>query len=256
MLDVHPPHEAAHTWKDFFIHIATIVVGLLIAVGLEQTVESLHNAHLRNELREQLRRESRDNSVPIREDGRIAEAYIDWAQEQRQAVAAAGPVAPFLLPRLPAGIFLFPDTGAWLAAKDNGRTALLLREEQVWYSDLFRSEQRSFAQGTGAHDKLLAALSELDKTVAPLLINSEPDGIRMMALNREQVSSVTRALLSVQDAARNLDRELLAYDTANNFVQFTPRGQWFDAVTDSEYVQNRRKAFADHPRSAYLFSAR
>ena len=25
MLDVHPPHEAAHTWKDFFIHIATIV---------------------------------------------------------------------------------------------------------------------------------------------------------------------------------------------------------------------------------------
>jgi len=35
MLDVHPPHEAAHTWKDFFIHIATIVVGLLIAIGGE-----------------------------------------------------------------------------------------------------------------------------------------------------------------------------------------------------------------------------
>lgn len=28
MLDVHPPHEATHTWTDFFIHIATIVVGL------------------------------------------------------------------------------------------------------------------------------------------------------------------------------------------------------------------------------------
>ena len=41
MLDVHPPHEAAHTWKDFFIHIATIVVGLLIAVSFEQTVENL-----------------------------------------------------------------------------------------------------------------------------------------------------------------------------------------------------------------------
>ncbi len=38
MLDVHPPHKAAHTFKDFFIHIATIVIGLLIAVGLEQTV--------------------------------------------------------------------------------------------------------------------------------------------------------------------------------------------------------------------------
>jgi hypothetical protein len=49
MLDVHPPHQAAHTWKDFFIHIATIVIGLLIAVGLEQSVEWVHH---RNELRE------------------------------------------------------------------------------------------------------------------------------------------------------------------------------------------------------------
>jgi hypothetical protein len=31
MLDVHPPHESIHTWRSFFIHIATIVVGLLIA---------------------------------------------------------------------------------------------------------------------------------------------------------------------------------------------------------------------------------
>jgi hypothetical protein len=43
MLDVHPPHEAVHTWKDFFIHIATIVIGLLIAIGLEQTVEYFHH---------------------------------------------------------------------------------------------------------------------------------------------------------------------------------------------------------------------
>ncbi len=39
MLDVHPPHHAANSWRDFFIHIATIVVGLLIAVGLEQAVD-------------------------------------------------------------------------------------------------------------------------------------------------------------------------------------------------------------------------
>ena len=55
MLDVHPPHEAAHTWKDFFIHIATIVIGLLIAVGLEQTVEYIHHRHQVAETREALR---------------------------------------------------------------------------------------------------------------------------------------------------------------------------------------------------------
>jgi hypothetical protein len=57
MLDVHPPHSPTHTWRDFFIHVATICVGLLIAVGLEQTVEAIHHRHLVAEARESLRAE-------------------------------------------------------------------------------------------------------------------------------------------------------------------------------------------------------
>jgi hypothetical protein len=52
MLDVHPPHHAASTWRDFFIHIATIVIGLCIAVGIEQTVEFFHHHHLVRKARE------------------------------------------------------------------------------------------------------------------------------------------------------------------------------------------------------------
>jgi hypothetical protein len=55
MLDVHPPHAPTHTWTDFFIHIATIVVGLLIAVGLEQAVEFFHHRHQLQKAREELR---------------------------------------------------------------------------------------------------------------------------------------------------------------------------------------------------------
>ena len=54
MLDVHPAHHAASTWRDFFIHIITIVIGLLIAVGLEQTVEHFHHQHQLRELRQGL----------------------------------------------------------------------------------------------------------------------------------------------------------------------------------------------------------
>jgi hypothetical protein len=57
MLDVHPAHHAATTWRDFFIHIATIVIGLLIAVGLEQTVELIHHHRQVVETREALQRE-------------------------------------------------------------------------------------------------------------------------------------------------------------------------------------------------------
>jgi hypothetical protein len=61
MLDVHPPTHPTHTWKDFFIHIATIVVGLIIAVGLEQLVEHIHQRYELRETREALSRELESN---------------------------------------------------------------------------------------------------------------------------------------------------------------------------------------------------
>jgi hypothetical protein len=63
MLDVHAPHEAVHTWKDFFIHIATIVIGLLIAVALEQSVEFFHHRHEVAETRAALHEEMQNNIV-------------------------------------------------------------------------------------------------------------------------------------------------------------------------------------------------
>jgi hypothetical protein len=62
MLDVHAPHQSVHTWKDFFIHIATIVVGLLIAIGLEQAVEHFHHKHQVAEVRDSLNVERRFNA--------------------------------------------------------------------------------------------------------------------------------------------------------------------------------------------------
>ncbi|HEV7122840.1 MAG TPA: hypothetical protein VGN24_05360, partial [Rhodanobacter sp.] len=45
MFDIHVPEHSTRTWRDFFIHIATIVIGLLIAIGLEQAVEYVHHRH-------------------------------------------------------------------------------------------------------------------------------------------------------------------------------------------------------------------
>jgi hypothetical protein len=72
MLDVHPPHHPTHTWRDFFIHIATIVVGLIIAVGLEQLVERIHQHYELRETREALQRELESNHTNIASDER------DW----------------------------------------------------------------------------------------------------------------------------------------------------------------------------------
>lgn len=50
MLDVHSPHGAAHSWKDFWIHLGTISLGLPIAIGLEQGVETIHRLQERHRL--------------------------------------------------------------------------------------------------------------------------------------------------------------------------------------------------------------
>lgn len=72
MLDVHPPHGPTHTWKEFFIHLATIVIGLLIAVGIEHVVEKLHQSWELKEARESLDREMESNKVLMANNGR------DW----------------------------------------------------------------------------------------------------------------------------------------------------------------------------------
>jgi len=68
MLDVHAPYENVHTWKDFFIHIATITIGLLIAISLEQTVESIHHRHQAVEMADKLRAESLANRRAVEFD--------------------------------------------------------------------------------------------------------------------------------------------------------------------------------------------
>jgi hypothetical protein len=61
-LDVHAPHEPIHGVKDFLLHLLTITVGLLIAVGIEGCVE-LHREHkLVKEARSTLRDEIQNNS--------------------------------------------------------------------------------------------------------------------------------------------------------------------------------------------------
>jgi hypothetical protein len=54
MLEVHGTHEPIHSWKSFLTHIGAIAIGLLLALGLEQTVEAIHHRHQRQEIEAQM----------------------------------------------------------------------------------------------------------------------------------------------------------------------------------------------------------
>jgi len=156
MLDVHPPHNPTHTWRDFFIHIATIVVGLLIAVGLEQIVEHIHQHYELRELRESLDRERDANKRAIQQD------IHDWRWEmvelqndlmvlhfirQHPGVAQGD---------LPGDLFFIQspkviESGVWDAAQQKGILSLMPVEETNRHATMYLFLKGMALQGGEAY---------------------------------------------------------------------------------------------------------
>lgn len=128
MIDVHPPHEATHTWTDFFIHIGTIAVGLLLAIGLEQTVEALHHHHERDELIVAMRAEAQNNR-PVFERTISSEiAHLAWDRSLVAALTEASPqngTVDITVPHHQPFPTLTPARATWTIARTNGKAALL-----------------------------------------------------------------------------------------------------------------------------------
>ena len=122
MLDVHAPHEPIHTWKGFVIHIATITIGLLIAIGLEQLVEYFHHRHQAAAIAEKLKAESYENIATVRRDIRNCDqtlATIKSIVDILDQKPRASPAAPWMPPVLPGGRILKPSDAEWLIARDS-----------------------------------------------------------------------------------------------------------------------------------------
>jgi len=161
MLDVHPAHHAATTWRDFFIHIATIVFGLLIAVGLEQTVEAVHRAHERNVLIEDIHAEAEHN-LPVFDDNikansqqkawlKASIAGINSAISQSPAAGAAGhgPITVTLPPLAQFQGERAPSRAVWSVAQSNGKVALLPENLAEVYDRLDYDAEQFFQARNG-----------------------------------------------------------------------------------------------------------
>jgi hypothetical protein len=143
MLDIHPAHHAASNWRDFFIHIATIVIGLCIAVGLEQTVEAIHHHHQLHDLQEQMHQVLESDAqndtldVQLLSDRRALlsglRARIDTRPGQPPPPQSASHIT---------GLLRIPSIAPYEAAKENGTVALLASDDIRLYNRL--ALQRDF----------------------------------------------------------------------------------------------------------------
>ena len=139
MIDVHPPHHAANTLRDFLIHIATIVVGLLIAIGLEQSVEWVHHRHVVHVARENIRIEmdaNRKLAVKNLASIRRTEKNMQDNIKLTQALATDPHALRHGHMAFNFQWSSFTDS-AWRTARDTGALALMPVDEVQGYADTY-----------------------------------------------------------------------------------------------------------------------
>lgn len=216
MLDVLAPHATVHTWRDFFIHIATITIGLLIAIGLEQCVENLHHLHQRHELQHDLLDEAKRNRDILKADLGL-ESQAVWFRgvlAKTQSIPASGQTAINLpsTPCIPGTIgtngmdavvrteYFAPSDAVWVTARDAGLIIRLPVEEARMYARL----AHNYSLQAAARDHFANACERID-TLHTRYASTIPDKTGdFWVMNREQADEVAGAAAAADSALEGL----------------------------------------------------
>ena len=160
-MDIHKP-KAAHSWREFAIEIGTIVCGIVIALLLEQAVESFHWRHEVEAERESLLAEAKDNVTTaayraaadtcVRQRLRdIEEGFLRHAKGQPLGFVRS-------VARPPNWI---ATTSSWDIAVTGQALLHMPREERLKFSDAFDT-YRAFAAIRREEDGIWRRLTLLD----------------------------------------------------------------------------------------------
>ena len=209
MLDVHPPHQAAHSWKDFLIHIATICVGLLIAIGLEQTVEAFHHHLQREELIADFRGECQRNIdivdrniVTLHRDRDWQQEWVATLQQHTQDPRAVS----VTLPARPGSMQIQGTSGAvWSIAKSNAKAALLPENLAEIYARVDHENDEAYRKSDLVADGLVA-LADLARADGFDLTPLQPSGPVTVTLSLAQRTELIAALSHLIGATNNCVR--------------------------------------------------
>jgi hypothetical protein len=212
----HAPHEPIQNWRGFLIHIATITIGLLIAIALEQCVENLHHIHQRHQLQHDLLEEAKRNRDILMTDLGL-ESQAVWFRgvlAATKSIPASGQTAINLpsTPCIPGTVgangmdavirtkYFAPSDAVWATARDAGLIIHLPVEEARMYNHL----AHNYALQGASRDRLATACERID-TLHTRYASTIPDKTGdFWVMNREQANEVADAAAAADSALRGL----------------------------------------------------
>ena len=141
MLDVHLPEHRIQGFRDFALHLLTITVGLLIALGLEASVEALHHRHQREEAEGLIRRELRGNLDKLHEGAPEVMGELEKMTGVVQILSARTQSQPGALREGDLGFHEGAmQDAAWRTANSTGAVAYMDYGEVGRFSDAYKEQ--------------------------------------------------------------------------------------------------------------------
>ncbi len=228
MQDVHAPHESIHTWKDFIIHIATITIGLLIAIGLEQTVEYFHHRHQAAEMSGKLKMESNENIAVVRDDIETYDhtlAAIKAIEDNLDQHSKASPAAPWVPQMLPETPIYKPSDAEWLIARDSALLQILPSALVANYWKIESTRERTDRLVSDASRSRIRLDALLEVYAAQSALNPT-DALAVRLALREYAQYLRQVRLGLQHIAElnqiTLDGKVIGSGAAPNDAPLEP----------------------------------
>jgi hypothetical protein len=170
MLDVHAPEHGINGARDFFLHLFTITIGLLIALGLEAGVEAIHHRHQREEAETLVRREIENNLNKLQDGAPQAIAELHQMSRVLQTLEARAQSQPGALNEKD---FIFHEApiqdAAWRTAASTGALTLMNYAEVERFSDAYKEQALLQTMEEQALDDYLE--------LVPILANHGKEGV-------------------------------------------------------------------------------
>lgn len=229
-MEVHPPDHPIFTWKQFFIHMSTVCLGLLIAIALDQAVEFAHHRHQRHQLEADLRAEGVSNL----HNAIIALQYSDWmarwqsqqAQELDRAAAQGRTPAYIQAPPKRTPPWSRPSDAVWTVAQTSTTLDLLPRSEAERYAHHYfdvhmATEQLERLNEVREERQALLDAAAIAPETGPLALdlNSNYDLSRLSKEQLVHFREITGNLIVAarSEAAYSLTMYALTWGTLNGY---------------------------------------
>jgi len=205
MLDVHPPHEPVHGWRDFLLHLITITIGLLIALSLEGLVEWQHHRHLVHEAQESLHAEIESNAKGL-------QAVADDIHKQQATLKQDAGVLKYIIkngkpPEHDAMSIDFHitsfDSVSWRTAQSTGALSYMSYADAQKYSEIYYTQdQLTVAEQQAARDAILS--------LAPMMNEADhgdPPSVQTATTIKDRIEVLQGQLLLIDALVTGLDKD-------------------------------------------------